>query len=63
MKQEPEMPSSGEDQSQFVKDSALYKEFLAERQLERATQKGGAHRKVRLLIFPLTRHREVAKEA
>ena len=31
MKQEPEMPSSGEDQSQFVKDSALYKEFLAER--------------------------------
>jgi hypothetical protein len=31
MKQEPEMSSSEEDQAQFVKDSALYKEFLAER--------------------------------
>ena len=32
MKEEkPEMPSSEEDQTQFVKDSALYKEFLAER--------------------------------
>jgi len=27
----PEMPPSEEDQAQFVKDSALYKEFLAER--------------------------------
>ena len=32
MKEEkPEMPSSEEDQAQFVKDSAFYKEFLAER--------------------------------
>jgi hypothetical protein len=31
MKQDPEMPSSDEDQSQFVKNSVLYKEFLAER--------------------------------
>lgn len=31
MKEDSEMPSSDEDQSQFVKDSALYKEFLAER--------------------------------
>lgn len=31
MKEKPEMPSSEADQSQFVKDSALYKEFLAER--------------------------------
>ena len=31
MKDTPEMPSSEEDQSQFVKNSVLYKEFLAER--------------------------------
>src|SRR5436190_21574123 len=31
MKDKPEIPSSEEDQAQFVKDSALYKEFLAER--------------------------------
>jgi len=32
MKEEkPQMPSSEEDHAQFVKDSALYKEFLAER--------------------------------
>ncbi|HYY34906.1 MAG TPA: hypothetical protein VE867_00895 [Candidatus Binatia bacterium] len=31
MKQNPEMPSSEEEQSQFVKNSVLYKEFLAER--------------------------------
>ena len=31
MKESPEMPSSEEDQSQFVKNSVLYKEFLAER--------------------------------
>jgi hypothetical protein len=31
MKEQPEMPFSGDDQAQFVKDSALYKEFLAER--------------------------------
>jgi len=31
MKEEPEMVSSEEDQARFVKDSALYKEFLAER--------------------------------
>ena len=31
MKEDPEMPSSEEDQSQFVKNSVLYKEFLAER--------------------------------
>ena len=29
--EEPQMPSSEGDQSQFVRDSALYKEFLAER--------------------------------
>jgi hypothetical protein len=31
MKQNPEMPSSEEEQAEFVKDSTLYKEFLAER--------------------------------
>lgn len=31
MKENPEMQSSEEDQSQFVKNSVLYKEFLAER--------------------------------
>ena len=31
MKEEEEMPSSKDDQAQFVRDSALYKEFLAER--------------------------------
>jgi hypothetical protein len=31
MKENPEMPFSEEDQSQFVKNSVLYKEFLAER--------------------------------
>ena len=31
MKDSREMPSSQEDQSQFVKNSVLYKEFLAER--------------------------------
>jgi hypothetical protein len=31
MKENPQMPSSEEDQSQFVKNSVLYKEFLAER--------------------------------
>jgi hypothetical protein len=31
MKDNPEMPSSEEDQSQFLKNSVLYKEFLAER--------------------------------
>lgn len=31
MKESPEMPSSEEDQSQFVRNSVLYKEFLAER--------------------------------
>jgi hypothetical protein len=31
MKQNPEMPSSEEQQVEFVKDSTLYKEFLAER--------------------------------
>jgi hypothetical protein len=31
MKENPEMPCSEEDQSQFVKNSVLYKEFLAER--------------------------------
>ncbi len=31
MKDNHEMPSSEEDQSQFVKNSVLYKEFLAER--------------------------------
>ena len=31
MKDNAEMPSSEEDQSQFVKNSVLYKEFLAER--------------------------------
>ena len=31
MKEEREMPSSEDGQSQFVKNSVLYKEFLAER--------------------------------
>jgi hypothetical protein len=31
MKEDPEMASQEEDQSQFVKNSVLYKEFLAER--------------------------------
>ena len=31
MKEEPAMSSSEEDQARFVKGSALYKEFLAER--------------------------------
>jgi len=31
MKENREMPSSKEDRSQFVKNSVLYKEFLAER--------------------------------
>jgi hypothetical protein len=31
MKEDSEMPSSEEAQSQFVKNSVLYKEFLAER--------------------------------
>jgi len=31
MKEEPDMPSSEADQAQFVRESALYKEFLAER--------------------------------
>jgi hypothetical protein len=31
MKEEPDMSSSEGDQAQFVKESALYKEFLAER--------------------------------
>ena len=31
MKENREMPSSEEDQPQFVKNSVLYKEFLAER--------------------------------
>jgi hypothetical protein len=31
MKEEADMPSSEADQAQFVKESALYKEFLAER--------------------------------
>ena len=31
MKVEPDMPPSEADQAQFVKESALYKEFLAER--------------------------------
>lgn len=31
MKENSEMQSSEEDQSQFVKNSVLYKEFLAER--------------------------------
>jgi hypothetical protein len=31
MKEKTGMSSSEEDQAQFVKDSALYKEFLAER--------------------------------
>jgi len=32
MKNSPEMTASQGEQSQFVKDSALYKEFLAERE-------------------------------
>ncbi len=31
MKEEPDMPTSEAEQAQFVKESALYKEFLAER--------------------------------
>jgi len=31
MKEEPDMPPSEADEAQFVKESALYKEFLAER--------------------------------
>jgi hypothetical protein len=31
MKEKREMPSSEDDQSRFVKNSVLYKEFLAER--------------------------------
>ena len=31
MKDNPDMPSSAEDNSQFVKNSVLYKEFIAER--------------------------------
>jgi hypothetical protein len=31
VKENPQMPSSEQDQSQFVKNSVLYKEFLAER--------------------------------
>jgi hypothetical protein len=31
MKEKPEMPSLEERQSQFVRNSVLYKEFLAER--------------------------------
>jgi len=31
MKENPEMPSSEEDYSRFVRNSVLYKEFLAER--------------------------------
>jgi hypothetical protein len=31
MKENPEMPAAEEDQSQFVMNSVLYKEFLAER--------------------------------
>jgi len=31
MKEERDMPSSEADQAQFVRESALYKEFLAER--------------------------------
>ena len=31
MKEEPSMPPSDADQVEFVKESALYKEFLAER--------------------------------
>jgi hypothetical protein len=31
MKENPQMPSSEDDQSQFVRNSVLYKEFLAER--------------------------------
>jgi hypothetical protein len=31
MKEDSEMPASEENQSQFVKNSVLYKEFLAER--------------------------------
>ena len=31
MKEESDMPASEADQAQFVRESALYKEFLAER--------------------------------
>jgi hypothetical protein len=32
MEKKPDMPALQEDQSQFVKNSVLYKEFLAERE-------------------------------
>lgn len=32
MEKQPDMPSAQEDQPQFVKNSVLYKEFLAERE-------------------------------
>jgi hypothetical protein len=32
MEKEPDMPAVREDQPQFVKNSVLYKEFLAERE-------------------------------
>ena len=32
MEKEPDMPATQEDQPQFVKNSVLYKEFLAERE-------------------------------
>ena len=32
MEKKPDMPAAQEDQSQFVKNSVLYKEFLAERE-------------------------------
>ena len=31
MKEQPDMPTSEAEQAQFVRESALYKEFLAER--------------------------------
>jgi len=31
MKEKPDMPPSDADEAQFLKESALYKEFLAER--------------------------------
>jgi hypothetical protein len=32
MENKPDMPASQEDQAEFVKNSVLYKEFLAERE-------------------------------
>ena len=32
MENKPDMPAAQEDQAQFVKNSVLYKEFLAERE-------------------------------